>query len=333
MIRLPGHRCRVVCAVLASLLAIASCGGSDAATTDVSDRDDGSTAAEASGSESESESADGTSVPTEQPGEPEIIETIPDAAPGEVRDLTSRHVIDRTAHYAGFDIDIEQVLIGFDLAGFAVAQVDAALTNGSTSSGRLDTLIVLESSGVTASVDRDNTPDVGAGATASGNWSLRLPPSFDAANAVLYIGRTDRVRVEVPLADPAVAVTLEPVVIADAGTAESDLAAIRLSRVTVAADTADPRAQSEPGSRFLVIDYELTSTEATAISDDVWMLNLPSGVTIAPVGASIASVDAEVPTEGLTVTFVVDEPVAGEYVLRYTERFGKGDLELTFGIS
>lgn len=59
-----GRRWHAVGAVFASLLALASCGGSDTATTDVTDRDDGST--ESPGSESQS--TVGTSAPTDPDG-------------------------------------------------------------------------------------------------------------------------------------------------------------------------------------------------------------------------------------------------------------------------
>lgn len=261
-----------------------------------------------------------------------VIETIAGAQAGEVSALVERIVIGQTVSYAGFDIEVTEVLIGFDPLGFAVAQVEMALTNRTPNRDRLQTAVEIESRGVVASIDRDVTPDVDSEATANGYVSVRLDPSFALDDAVLAIGRSDRNRTEIPLGSAGALVTRARSVIVDAGSGSDATSTIELTEVTSGWDLADPRTQSVAGEAFVVVRYSLESAVATAINDDVVVLRLPSGAEAAPIEASIRQVDAGVRVDDLTASFSVADPAAGPYVFVYSERFGNGTVEVPFTI-
>ena len=262
----------------------------------------------------------------------DVIETIATAQAGEVSALVERIAVNQTVSYAGFEIDVANVLIGFDSAGFAVAQVELNLSNRSAQRGRLDTAVEIESRGVVAVIDRDRTPDIEPGSRGSGYVSLRLDPSFAFDDAVLWIGRSDRNRVQIPLGSAGELVTRGPTVVADAGTATDATTTIELTEVTTGWDLADPRSQSAPGEAFMVVRYSLQSAVSTAVSDDVVVLRLPSGNELVPIKASIEQVDGGVRVDDLVASFSVADPVAGDYVFVYTERFGNGIVEVPFRI-
>jgi hypothetical protein len=246
--------------------------------------------------------------------------------------LLERVEVDQTAAYSGFDIDVRDVLIGVDPVGFDVAQVNVVLANRTSGRARLQTAVEIESQGAVAVVDRDATPQLDAGASGEGYFSLRLAESFRVADAVLFIGRPDRNRVQVPLGESGELVTRAPLLVAATSSAADETSSIALTGVTVAWDSADPRAQSEPGSAFLRVDYTLDSTVATALSDDVLSLRLPSGDLVEPENASIGAIDAGQTTEGLFGLFLVSDPARGDYALLYSERFGNGGVELPFTV-
>ena len=288
------------------------------------------------GSDATETGADDTDQAPAESGEdlrPEnVIDTIATAQAGEVSALVERIAVNQTVSYAGFDIEITNVLIGFDPSGFEVAQVELNLSNRSAQRGRLDTAVEIESSGVLAIIDRDRTPDVDPGGRGSGYVSLRLDPSFTFDDAILWIGRSDRNRVEIPLGSVGALVTRVPTVVANAGTAADATTTIELTEVTTGWDLADPRAQSAPGEAFMVVRYSLQSAVSTAVSDDVVVLRLPSGNEVTPIKASIEQVDGGVRVDDLVASFPVADPVAGDYVFVYTERFGNGTVEVPFGI-
>ena len=188
----------------------------------------------------------------------------------------------------------------------------------------------LESAGFVAAIDRDGTPEVDAGATATGLLSLRLDPSFQLDDAVLSIGRPENRQAHVPLGESGELVLLTPVAYQSLGDAADAVSTVTIEQATVSWDTADPRAQSAVGAAFLTINWTLESAVGTALNDDVLTLRLPSGAEVEPVKASTQQLDAGEVATGLTAVFEVDDPALGEYVLEYAERFGNGVVEIAF---
>jgi hypothetical protein len=254
------------------------------------------------------------------------------AAPGEVRALVRSIEVSESVRYAGFGIEILTVDVGFDPAGFRVAEVAVRLTNDTLRADRLQTAVEIESAGSVFVIDRDLTPEVPAGGTREGTFSLRLGENFTSADAVIFIGRPDRQRVSVPLGQAGELITRVPDEYEGPGAGEADGHAIDVTRVVVGWDTADPRSQADPGTAFVTVDYVLDSPVATAINDDTIALAHADGRAWAPTTVTIMAVEADTPTE-LRATFTVEEPVPEDLVLQYRERFGNGevDVALTLG--
>jgi hypothetical protein len=280
-------------------------------------------------------------LPARSPDEPsasdddsdeDFSEIIAGARAGEVSRVRERISIDQTAAYAGFDIDVEEVLIGQDPVGFELAQLNLVLTNRTSRINRLQTDVALMWGDTVAMVDRDATPQPDPGASEAGYFSFRLERSFTSDDAVLFIGRVDRNRVQIPFGSAGDLVTLAPEPIATTAEGSDATSTIALTRVELRWDSANPQEQSEPGKAFLHIEYALETAVATALSDDVLSLLLPSGEDVSPLGATTQAVDAGDTVEDLYGVFPVDDPASGDYVLTYSERFGNGAVEVPFSV-
>lgn len=252
------------------------------------------------------------------------------AGPGEVRALVRRIDVNQVLRYAGFDIEVKDVTFGFDPGGFRVALVSATLTNHTTGPQRLQTAVEIESQNFVAIIDRDMSPEVPAGGSADGAFSLRLDPTFTFDDAVLYVGRSDRQRAQVPLGSVGELITLAPETFTELAGAADDVSSITIDSVTVAWDNTDPRGQADLGTAFLHIVYTLDSSVETAVSKDTIALVDRDGNTVVPVSATILAVEGT-PAQ-LSASFVVVDPPGGDYTLRYTERFGRGEVEVPFSI-
>ena len=336
--RMGGHG-RVTGAVVAAILVASACGGDDGGLVDRSSDtippiSDDSTATTVPDDPSGSTTST-TSTPIDPAGpeldEDAVVSIDETASPGEVRALVRTIEVGQTARYAGFGIEVLTVDLGFDPAGFRVAQVGVRLTNDTARVDRLQTAVEIESGGTVFVLDRDLTPEVPAGGTADGSFSVRLDESFTSADAVLLIGRPDRQRVSVPLGGTGELELRTPQLWEAPGGAEADGTGIEVTLAEVRWDTADPRGQAEPGTAFVRIDYVLDSAVGTAVNDDTIALADEDGRVWAPVDASIGAIDPATPTE-LTATFVVDEPVPAELVLQYRERFGNGELDVALSL-
>jgi hypothetical protein len=261
-----------------------------------------------------------------------VISVDDSAAPGEVRALIRTIDVGKTVHYAGFEVQVDDVSVGFDPAGFAVAFVTMTLTNETPRDDRLQTAVEVVSQGSTAVIDRDLLPEVPSGGTAAGAVSIRLDPAtFTFDDAVLFVGRPDRQRAQIPLGSAGELVTLMPVALDVGGGASDDVSSITIDGVSLAWDTADPRGHAAPGVAFLQIGYTLDSTVATAVNDESVVLVRPDGSSVTGVGGTTGRVDGDVPFQS-TVAFEVADPPTGDYVLRYTERFERGVVEVPFTI-
>lgn len=316
----------------------AACGGDDGSTGTNPFPFEGSDASTTLPLTSSTDAATATTQPTDAAPaadlSPDAVTTVDEGATaGQVRSLVRTVEVGSLVHYAGFDVTIEQVLFGFDPAGFAVAEVRASLFNDTPREDRLQTAIEIESARFVAVIDRDETPAVAPGSSASGWWSLRLDPSsFTFDDAVLYVGRPDRQRAVVPLGSAGELATLEPVEVAAQATAEGGGSTVSLGVVVLAWDQADPRGQASPGEMFLTVEYTLEAGANTAVNDDTIVLVAPDGNLLTPDSASVEQVGAAVATP-LTATFVVGEPAEGDYVLRYIERFDRGEVEVPFSVT
>ena len=332
----PPGRCRLVAVALTAVV-LAGCGGGDDSEPSIfAPSEDAASDAAATPDETTDEAAvdagDDEASPSDGFFARPVAETIGDAAAGEVSQLIERVPVGQTIRYAGFDIDIVDVLIGFDPVGFAVAQINVEVSNRTPGRARLMTTFEIESVGFTAVIDRDATPDVDAEAAADGWLSLRLDPSFDLDDAVLFIGRSDNVRAQVPLGSVGELVTLTPIVYSSPGEGADDVSTVSITSAILAWDSADPRGQSAPGEAFLEITWDLTTAVGTALNDDVITLRLPSGTAVTPERATRQQVEAATTATGLSALFRIAEPASGDYVLVYTERFGNGVVEVPFSL-
>lgn len=327
---------RIGAATLVAMLLTASCGGSDGSSEPAGTSTD---AVEADGQVATSPPT-ASAAPSIEPGGAEavtVIETIPEARADEVSAVTERIPIGEIVQYAGFEIEVVEVLIGFDPVGFRFAEAHLGLTNRTATAAQLDSSMELVSGGSVAPLFRDGTPEIEPGATGVGTAGFRLGDDFDSSVALLVIGRSDLNRVQVPLGAVGELVARTPVDLAVAASANDDTSSVLVNSMVLSWDSTDRRAQSVPGEVFVRIEYSLDSIVATALNDDVIRLRLPSGGTIAPAAASTERIDAGVPATELFATFVVDESdatdlVAGVvppgFVLVYSERFGNGVVEV-----
>lgn len=319
-------------AALALCLALAGCG--DDSTTIADSIEAAPTADETAESITVPGPSAGSAPSTPSDGasgdltEDAVVSIDESAGPGEVRSLVAEVDVGETAYYAGFDVQVGEVSFGFDPAGFRVALVSVTLTNRTPNDDRLQTAVEITSGGNTAVIDRDLTPEVPSGGAADGAFSLRLDPTFTIDDAVLLIGRADRQRAEIPLGSSGTLVTREPQTVRAVGSGGDEISMITIDAVTVAWDSADPRGQAEPGQAYLHVEYTLDTDVETAVSRGSVVV-VPDGGP--PVEATIASTaQVEPGSAPLTASFLVADPVAGDYVLRYTERFGRGEVEVDF---
>lgn len=333
-----GRRRRATCLLVA--LATVACGGSDQPES-VEPGEGGSSVDDTAVTvDSTSTNVSGTTVPAGSTGGPVVIETIPGAKADEVSAVTERIQVGETVNYAGFEIEVLEVLVGFDPSGFRFAEADLALTNRTPAAANLDTFMEVVSAGVVAPLFRDGTPEVEPGATLRGTVGFRLGDDFDSAEAMLVIGRADLNRAQVPLGTTGELVALRPVDLGVTASAGDDTSSVTVTSMVLSWDSVDVRDQSSPGEVFVRIVYSLDSAVATALNDDVVRLRLPSGEGVAPRAESTQRIDPDAVADGLFASFLLSGAAALDlasgvvppgFVLVYTERFGKGVVEVPLG--
>lgn len=254
------------------------------------------------------------------------------AIAGEIHSLVRSVPVGAAVRYAGFDIIVDAVEFGFDPAGFAIAYVPMTITNNAGSESRLQTAVEIDSRGHVAGIDRDLTPEVPSGGTASGAVSIRLDPdSFSFDDAVLFIGRPDRERVQIPLGSVGELIDRLPVAHQAGTTATDEVSTITIDEIVTAWDISEPRGQVEPGSIFLHLTIVLDSTVETAVNDRSIDLIRADGSLVTAEAGTLGQVAIGEPFT-IMVSFLVADPPEGDYVLRYTERFDRGVLDVPFTV-
>ena len=167
-------------------------------------------------------------------------------------------------------------------------------------------------------------PTVPTGLSASGEFLFAVGADFDLASAGLLIGASGENRAQVPLgAQGGELITLEPSEPALSGEISLELIDLRFTSAELRADRPVSNSQVEAGKLALTLYFDATSRNSGNwnINAQDFALILPNGSGVAPEGSDLGSLpgaEGGIETTGLYVRFLVDDPPAGTYTLRFT---------------
>jgi hypothetical protein len=167
-------------------------------------------------------------------------------------------------------------------------------------------------------------PSVPTGLSASGEFLFLVDADFDPASAQLLVGSGDVNRAQIPLGpEGGELVTLEPSQPPVSGTISLQLIDLHFTGAELRADRLHSYTQVEAGKLALTLFFDADSRRSgnwSILAPD-FTLTLPSGSSVAPEGSELGSLpgsDDGVDTTGLYIRFLVDDPAAGTYTLRFT---------------
>jgi hypothetical protein len=178
-----------------------------------------------------------------------------------------------------------------------------------------------EAHGALFSSDR---PTVPSGLSASGEFLFTVDGDFDPTNAQLLVGSGSENRAQVPLTPQGgELVTLEPSEPPVSGSISLQMIDLHLTSAILRADNPVSYSQIESGKLAHTLYFDAVSRQGgnwSILAQD-FTLTLPSGSTVGVDGSDLGSLpgsDEGLETTGLYVRFLVDDPAAGSYTLRFT---------------
>jgi hypothetical protein len=185
-----------------------------------------------------------------------------------------------------------------------------------------DPAMAIEESGV-AYVNRsaDPPPAVLPESTALGKITFLIAEDLDLESAELVVGAPSESQARVPLGSAGTATRLEPADLAVGSRTATDLVDIELTEGSLRYDVPVWHQQLEAGEAALTLHFAVTSRAPGEgrIGPDDLALVLPDGSILTPAVADVGAVagdPAGITTPGLSVTFVLDETVTGDFALR-----------------
>lgn len=203
--------------------------------------------------------------------------------------------------------------------------VDALFENLGEDEKILGSEINLVSNGVAAiqSGGRESFPIVPGGLSSAGTVEYIVEPGFDFDNAELVVGREGEQQARVPLGSGGELVALAPAEVDLAGELSMELVDMVFTSADLRYDIPINYEQAPEGKIALTIHFDVTSRRDGnwSIFADDFALIVPDGTAIAADGSLLNALPgsaAGTTTPDNYVRFLLDDPPAGDYTLRFT---------------
>lgn len=185
--------------------------------------------------------------------------------------------------------------------------------------------INLVSNGVAAiqSGGRESFPIVPGGLSSPGTVEYIVEPGFDFDNAELVVGREGEQQAKVPLGSGSEIVALAPAEVDLTGELSMELIDMAFTSANLRYDMPVSYGQAPEGKIALTINFDVTSRRDgnwNIFADD-FALIVPDGTALAADGSMLHALPGSEPgttTPDHSVRFLLDDPPAGDYVLRFT---------------
>jgi hypothetical protein len=231
--------------------------------------------------------------------------------------------------HSGFRFDVlsgEIATVENELTGArrTTLTLDLTLENTGEGEGFFDADVAVATANNSYLLDPLN--DLGlvpGGMSSQGAFVFAVDDGFDLATAELIVGGADVNQARVPLSGSGDAVRLEPMAVDISGTLSMELIDLVVTGGDLRYDIPQRHRQAEAGMRALTLNFDVVSRNSGNwnVFDADLALVRPDGTAIGADGSEIGSLpgsDAGTTTRGRFVRFLVDEPSAGDYVLRLT---------------
>jgi hypothetical protein len=293
----------LIVALLALGLALAAaCGGGD-------DDDSGDDGGEPTGAE--------TTAPPD--------ETTPGGGPGDEVTFT----VDKEFWHSGFHVTVNEG-VSFSVEETLsqdvtyLVEIGASFENLGPDQTFFSAPIALVADGNSfASSFNSDLPNVPSGLSSDGLVSFVVDEGFDYNSAQLVIGAADENQAQVPLGSSGELIGLAPSEPPITGAITLELVDLTVTSAELRVDRPSSYTEIESGKLALTLNFDATSRKSGnwQLFANNFALVLPDGSGVAADGADLASLpgaDAGTTTSDLYVRFLVDDPPAGEYTLRFT---------------
>lgn len=203
--------------------------------------------------------------------------------------------------------------------------VDALFENLGEDEKIFGSEINLVSNGVAAiqSTGRESFPIVPGGLSSPGNVEYIVDPGFDFDNAELVVGREGEQQAKVPLGSSGELVVLAPAEVDLTGELSMELIDVAFTSADLRYDMPLSHGQAPEGKIALTINFDVTSRRDGNwnMFADNFALIVPDGTAVAADGSMLHALPgsaAGTTTPGHYVRFLLDDPPAGDYTLRFT---------------
>lgn len=185
--------------------------------------------------------------------------------------------------------------------------------------------INLVANGVAAiqSAGRESYPIVPGGLSSPGTVEYIVDPGFDLDNAELVVGREGQQQARIPLGSGGELVALAPAEVSLTGELSMELIDMSFTAADLRYDMPLSYGQAPEGKIALTIYFDVTSRRDGnwSIFADDFALIVPDGSAVAADGSQLHNLPgsaAGTTTPDHYVRFLLDDPPAGDYTLRFT---------------
>lgn len=203
--------------------------------------------------------------------------------------------------------------------------VDALFENLGQDEKIFSSEINLVSNGVAAiqSGGRESFPIVPGGLSSAGTVEYIVEPGFDFDNAELVVGREGEQQAKIPLGSGGELVALAPAAVDLTGELSMELIDMAFTAADLRYDIPLSYGQAPEGKIALTIHFDVTSRRDGnwSIFADDFALIVPDGTAVSADGALLHNLPgsaAGTTTPDHYVRFILDDPPAGDYTLRFT---------------
>jgi hypothetical protein len=234
-----------------------------------------------------------------------------------------------TFWHSGFEIEVVEATLTAPEEGFfgrisRTLTVPARFTNQGEGQTSFSAEIAAVTGGNAFPSCGTGLPQVPSGLTSDGEFCFLVPEDFDLLSSFLLVGRGTENQARVPLG-PAGGdlVALAPHEAPLDGEISLELIDLTFTMVQLRADVPHSYSEVEQGRRSLWLHFDVTSRRSGnwTVRPDDFALILPGGSAAAAAGSQLVTLpgtDDGLVTEDLFVRFIVNDPVAGGYTLRFT---------------
>ncbi|HEY5626162.1 MAG TPA: hypothetical protein VIT93_06710 [Dehalococcoidia bacterium] len=271
---------------------------------------------------------DGGTAPTGGATTPPVTQS-PADTDGPAGDQTFS--VDAAFWHIGFRVELgdatlstaEEGLLGQNLV--YLLSIDASFENLGTNQLRFDSdLVVVTPGDAYPARGSSDLPDVPGGLSSSGTLIFEVDEGFDPESAYLLVGESGENQARVPLgAQGGELVDLAPSEPAVSGDISMELIDLTFTSAELRYDVLWSHSEVEEGKQALTLYFDATSRR-----DGNWNIFAQDFALVQSGGsalgvdrselASLPGSEAGIDTSDLFLTFLVDDPAAGEYTLRFT---------------